>query len=160
MKVREIMTSDVGCCGPRTNAAEIAEICWNRSCGVVPVVDDKNKVLGMVTDRDIFIALGTRNRRPSDLVAEEVMTREVATCSPDDDVKRALELMHARRVRRLPVIDKDRTVKGIVSLHDLVRASGNGGVSQPAVMGLLNRLCEAVPTTGATAPRQPQGAAT
>jgi CBS domain-containing protein len=147
MKVREVMTTNVGCCSPRTNAATIAEICWNRSCGVVPIVDDKNKILGVVTDRDLFIALGTRNLRPSELVAEEVMTKDVATCSPDEDVKQALAIMQARKVRRIPVVDKDKTVKGILSLHDVVRCGGDS--TYPAIMTVMTRLCEQKPSAPA-----------
>jgi CBS domain-containing protein len=153
MKVSEIMTSDVGSCGPRTNAAAIAEICWNRSCGAVPVVDETNKVLGMVTDRDLFIALATRNRRASDLVAGEVMSKDVTTCSPDDDVMQALSQMHSRKVRRIPVVDRNKTLVGILSLANVVRVSGNGsGIPQPAVMSVLTRLCEKVE---AVAPKRP-----
>jgi len=153
MKVREIMSSNVSCCGPRTSAAAIAEICWNKACGAVPVVDEKNRVLGMITDRDLFIALGTRNARAQDLVAEDVMSRDVASCSPDEDVKHALSVMYARKVRRLPVVDRDKIVKGIVSFTDIVHASLNGAEIAPsAVMNFLTRLSEHVPA-GAAASR-------
>jgi CBS-domain-containing membrane protein len=107
----------------------------------------------MVTDRDLFIALATRNRRASDLVAGEVMSKDVTTCSPDDDVMEALSLMHSRKVRRLPVVDRNKTLVGILSLANVVQVSGNGGVPQPAVMSVLTRLCEKV--EAAAAPKRP-----
>ncbi len=70
-------------------------------------------------------------------MAEEVMSKDLATCSPDDDVKQALALMHARRVRRLPVVDKDRIVKGILSLHDVVMQAGSDDLPYAAVVKVM-----------------------
>lgn len=154
MKVRVIMTSNVICCAPRTNAAAIAEICWSKPCGAVPVVDTNNKILGIVTDRDLFIALGTRNRRASDLVAEDVMSTDVATCSAEDDVRRALALMHERRVRRIPVVDRDRVVKGIVSLHDVVLHVGTSELAHAAVMRVMTGYTEPTASKAALATAQ------
>jgi len=146
VKVRELMTTNLACCGPRTNAAAIAEILWSKDCGSVPVVDEKNRILGIVTDRDLFIALGTRNRRASELSAEEVMSANVATVSPDDDLKRAVAVMLTRQVRRLPVVDKERTVRGMLSIHDLARHAasqpGQGELSHASVLGAIARISE------------------
>jgi CBS domain-containing protein len=140
MKVRELMTTNVGFCGPRTNAAAIAEILWSRDCGSIPVVDEKNRILGIVTDRDLFIALGTRNRRASDVTAEEVMTKDVATCSPDDDVKQAVGTMQARKVRRIPVVDRDRILRGMLSIYDVVQAAAPPGSTELPAAHVLNAM--------------------
>ena len=142
MKVREIMTRGVGVCGPHTNAAAIAEILWSRDCGAVPVVDERGILQGIVTDRDLSIALGTRNLRASTVRADDVMTRDVATCGPEDDVLHALELMHRFRVRRLPVADQDARVEGIVSISDIVRAAAHpgDGLSMAMVMKAMARI--------------------
>jgi CBS domain-containing protein len=153
MKVRELMTVNVGCCGPRTNAAAIAEILWSRDCGCVPIVDEKNKLLGVVTDRDLFIALGTRNRRPSELSADEVMSRDVATAAPDDLVSKAVEAMQNRKVRRVPVVDKDGTVRGMLSIYDVVRfAAARPGAPDLTATTVLSALAALVAPAPMRAP--------
>ena len=143
MKISELMMTRVTCCGPQANLAEAAEILWRHDCGVVPVVDEKKRIVGILTDRDICIALGTREKRASDVAVEDVMSKNVFTCSPDDDVKSALAIMHTRMVRRLPVVGPDKTVRGILSLSAVVRhASPSGELSYAAVMNVLKRLSE------------------
>jgi len=153
MKVSELMTSDVKCCGNRTNLAEVAEILWRADCGAVPVVDERRRVVGMLTDRDICIALGTRNRRPSEVLAEEVMSKQVHSCSPDDDVQSALAIMQAKGVLRLPVVGtNDKVVRGILSFSAVVRqASQTGDLSHANVLGVLKRLSESRSSEAVTA---------
>ena len=98
---------------------------WAADCGVLPIVDDTGRVAGILTDRDICIALGTRNARASDVLIASVMRPAVYTREPDDDVLAALALMSDRRVRRLPVVEGGRLV-GVVSLNDAVLAAGTG----------------------------------
>lgn len=83
MQVQEIMTKDVSCCSPATNAAAVAEMMWTHNCGSLPVVDDGGRVVGIVTDRDLFIALGTKNQRPAELPVGEMMTQDVSLCAPE-----------------------------------------------------------------------------
>jgi CBS domain-containing protein len=84
MKVQEIMVKDVKTCHPETNLAEATQIMWANDIGALSVVDNGNEVLGMITDRDIAIAVGTRNRAPAELTAFEVKPnpRELYTCAP------------------------------------------------------------------------------
>jgi CBS domain-containing protein len=119
--VNEIMTSRVKSCGADTDLAAVAKTMWDCDCGVVPVIDETQKVIGMITDRDICIASATRSETPAQLRAREVMTHgEVHACSPDDDVRTALRTMKKHRVRRLPVLDRQQRLLGILSLNDLV----------------------------------------
>jgi CBS-domain-containing membrane protein len=142
MKVSELMCSDVSSCGPRTNLAEAAEMLW-KGCGALTVVDEKKHVLGIVTDRDICIALGTRNRRASEIAVEEVMSKNVITCGADDDMKTVLGTMQARKVWRLPVVTADKTLRGVVSLSAVVRqSSATGELSHANVMAVMKRICE------------------
>jgi CBS domain-containing protein len=67
MKVTDVMAKPPAYCSPQTNLAAAVEILWRQNCGILPVVDSKEKVVGLVTDRDICVALGTRNRLPSDM---------------------------------------------------------------------------------------------
>jgi CBS domain-containing protein len=100
MQVKELMTKDVSFCNPGTNAAAAAEIIWNRNCGVLPVLEDDRQVVGIVTDRDLFIALGTQNHNASELPVGAIMHREPAICAPDDDVRNALKTMAEEQVHR------------------------------------------------------------
>jgi CBS domain-containing protein len=127
MQVQDIMTKDVAFCSPGTNAAVATEIMWTRNCGALPVVEDGRGVIGMVTDRDLLIALGTSNRNASDLPVGEVMKQGVSVCAPNDDIRDALKIMAQRQLHRLPVVDKDGALKGILSLDDIaLRAEANG----------------------------------
>src|SRR5215510_12784995 len=82
--VSEIMTSKVKSCGADTDLAAVAKTMWDCDCGVVPVIDETQRVIGMITDRDICIAAATRSEAPSHLRAREVMTRgAVHACAPE-----------------------------------------------------------------------------
>ena len=124
------MTKDVSFCSPGTNAAAATEIMWTRNCGALPIVEDSRGVIGMVTDRDLLIALGTRNRNASDLPVSEVMSKDLSLCTPDDDVRDALKIMAERQLHRLPVVDKDGGLKGILSLDDIALRAETDGLSK------------------------------
>ena len=134
MRVEEIMTKDVACCTPGTNAATAAEMMWRKNCGSLPVVDDadghadilQRRVIGIVTDRDLFIALGTRNQRAGELPVGEIMNRDLAYCSPEDDVRDALHTMAERQSHRLPVVNEDGSLKGILSIDDVALRADAG----------------------------------
>src|ERR1017187_5846208 len=105
MRVKELMTKDISACDPGTSAATAAEIMWTRDCGILPVLEDSGRVAGIVTDRDLFIALGTQNRNASELTVGEVMHREPFICALDDDVRNAMRVMAEQGIYRLPVVD-------------------------------------------------------
>lgn len=89
----------------------VQEIMWERDCGIVPVVDEGGKVVGMISDRDIGIALATRGRPAGQLLAREVPTGRLFTCSPDDTVQVALSTMQDAKARRLAVVDASGACK-------------------------------------------------
>jgi CBS domain-containing protein len=120
MKVEDIMTEIVTFCGSETNLAQAVELMWKADCGTIPVVADDGRVVGIITDRDIAIAAGTRDRRPSEILVREVMSKTVRACAPDDDIHTALKTMRQDRVRRIPAIDKEGVLRGIVSMNDVV----------------------------------------
>ncbi len=126
MKVREIMTGDVSFCRQTTSLAEAAITMWQRDCGVVPVVDNEKKVVGMITDRDICMALATKNRAAAQITVGEVTSGQVASCEPEDDAETALKTMRKRQLRRLPVIDGDGVLQGVLSISDLLQHAGKG----------------------------------
>ncbi len=119
MQVQDIMSKDASFCSPGTNAAAAAEIMWKRNCGTLPIVEDGGRVIGIVTDRDLFIALGTSNRKASELPVGEIMSRDLASCHPGNDIRVALKTMAQRRLHRLPVVDEAGALKGVLSLTDI-----------------------------------------
>ena len=123
MKVKDLMATDVKRCSPETNLAAAAKIMWEGDCGAVPVTDDRDHVLGMITDRDICIAAATRPGTEAEIPVREVISRAVYTCAPGDDVRAALDTMKSRKVRRLPVVDQGGRLVGIVSIHDIALQS-------------------------------------
>ncbi|MBI2187740.1 MAG: CBS domain-containing protein [Acidobacteria bacterium] len=152
MKVKELAAFDLKSCSPDTDLATAAKIMWDCDCGVVPVMNEDRKVVGMVTDRDICIAAATRAARPSDIQVRDVMSGDVAACRADDDIHTALKTMKERRVRRLPVLDREQQLAGIISMNDLVmRAECRAGADVPGetFLDTLKAICahtrEAVP---------------
>jgi CBS domain-containing protein len=120
MKVREVMTREAIFCGPDSTLEEAAFLLRKHNCGFLPVVGDGGNVIGVITDRDICIALGTRNRRPSELRVWDVMPHKLFTCMEGDDVHCALKTLRDARIRRLPVIDRDGSLTGVLSIDDIV----------------------------------------
>jgi CBS domain-containing protein len=143
MKVKDIMTSEPRSCSPEASAADAAGQMWEGDCGILPVAEG-GKLIGVVTDRDLFIALATQNRQASELRVGEVAARNVATCGPEDDVSSALATMKTHRIRRLPVVGFGDALVGILSLNDIVRASGHRpGVPGREVIDTLQAICGA-----------------
>jgi CBS domain-containing protein len=153
MKVREIMTSDVKSCSADTNLATAAEIMWKHDCGAVPVTDGGGSVVGMITDRDICIAAATKSRPEGDIQIREVLSKPLRSCSPTDDIRSAMETMKNEQLRRLPVVDSDGRLAGIVSLHDIaMQAKGRqaAGISPTDVLDAFIQIT-AQPPIGAGA---------
>jgi CBS domain-containing protein len=122
MKVRELMSSEVETCLPTTSLTDAAMTMWRHDCGIVPVVQGATgKLAGVITDRDICIATATRHAAPERIVVGEVMQKDVVTCRPEEDVQDALESMRRFQVRRLPAVDANDRVVGILSLNDVAR---------------------------------------
>jgi CBS domain-containing protein len=141
MKAKEIMTTEPRSCAPDTNLAEAARLMWETDCGILPVVDD-GKLVGVVTDRDMYIALATRDKRASELTAAAVATIDVATCEPEDDVSAVLATMRRQQVRRVPIVGFGGTVLGIVSIDDIAAAAGpQQAITSDEVVATLQAIC-------------------
>jgi len=143
MKVREIMTADVRSCQPETNLADVAKTMWDRDCGILPVVTSEGRVIGMITDRDICMAVATKGRTPDRISVREVSAGTVYSCLPEDETGAALETMKTRKVRRLPVVDEQGHLKGILSMNDLVlHTNAKRGIAPTEIVGALKGICE------------------
>lgn len=120
MKVRDVMVGTPMWCNLETNLGTAVEKLWKQNCGILPIANEQEKVIGVVTDRDICIALGTRNRLPGEITVGEVTTGKLYSCKPDDDIRTALQTMGEMQVRRLPVINTAGKLEGILSMDDVV----------------------------------------
>ena len=141
MKVKDIMTAELRTCSPDTNLAAAAALMLDGDCGILPIVED-GKLVSVVTDRDMFIALATRNKRAPEVTVGEVAQAPVRTCGPDDDVHTALATMREHRVRRLPVEGFGGTLLGLVSMNDILLATGaRKALREPEVVGTFQAIC-------------------
>ena len=143
MKVRDVMAKDVKFCSADTNLAAATEILWNAGVGSLPVVEN-GRVLGIITDRDIAIALGTRNAKAGETLVKEVTLPKLFYCASDDDVHTALGTMRAQRIRRLPVLNNEGGLEGILCLDDIVLfAEEKGGeLTYADVVETFQSVCE------------------
>jgi len=151
MKVKELMTADVKTCTPETDLATVATMMWNGDCGIIPVVDDQRHVVGVITDRDICIATATRSLDPARIRVNEAMMRDVTTCSEDTDARAALQSLREHRVRRLPVVNRQDRLVGMLSINDLARQADfrqGAGVPGEEFLETLRVIC-AHPTVAA-----------
>lgn len=121
MLVETIMTKDIGCCSKRDPLCVPAQIMWDCDCGFVPIVDEHNRIVAVITDRDICMAAYTQGRPLHEIPTQVAMTRLVYFCRPWESIESAETLMKARQVRRLPVVDECERVVGVLSLGDLAR---------------------------------------
>src|SRR4051812_27720152 len=116
MLCKDIMTADPKCCCRQDSVARAAEIMRDEDVGPVPVVQDQNekKLEGMVTDRDIAIKVVAAGRDPRSTCVQDIMSKYMVTCCPDDDYSKALEAMARHQVRRIPVVDESGSLAGII----------------------------------------------
>ena len=120
MKVKDIMMGTPYYCQPETNLGSATELMWNANCGFLPVESAEGRVIGVITDRDICVALGTRNCPAGEVTVAEVLTGKLYSCAPDDDIHMALQTLKEAAVRRLPVISQKGTLVGVLSMDDIL----------------------------------------
>jgi CBS domain-containing protein len=138
MQVREVMTSDVQIASPNDSVCDAALLMAQEDCGVLPV-GESDRLLGMVTDRDIVVRCLADGRDPTTCRISEVMTPEVKYCFEDEDLDHVADNMAELQVRRLPVMNRDKQLVGIVALGDIATGYQSAkagealsGVSEPA----------------------------
>jgi CBS domain-containing protein len=120
MQVKELMTETAKACTLTDNLAEVARLMWEADCGIVPVVAEGGKVVGLITDRDICMAAMTTGRNVTNIAVEDVVSGKVFTCKADEDIHSALDTMRENKVRRLPVTAADGRLQGMLSMNDVM----------------------------------------
>lgn len=122
MLVAELMTRNTTSVRADQTLADAAQLMWDCDCGALPVVDGA-RAIGMITDRDICMATWSRGAPPSAIGVTEAMSQNVVHCSANDSIGRAEAIMQSNQVRRLPVVDAEERLIGILSLADIARAT-------------------------------------
>ena len=133
MRVKEVMTTDAKAIWITESLADAAKSMWENDCGILPIIKDGRKVVGMITDRDICMATAMKDRSPSSISVEEVMTGNVYAAKPEENVERALETMREHKIRRLPVLNREGELEGILSMNDIVLKAKNRNGKKPQI---------------------------
>ena len=120
MNVQALMNPRVKSAGTDASVADVVLLMEKYDCGAVPILNAANKLVGIVTDRDICLALGFRPLPAAGIPITDVMSKRVYACAPEEDVSRALQTMRNKKVRRLPVVDATGRLVGILSMDDVV----------------------------------------
>ena len=120
--VTSVMTANPACCTPQTPLRDVAQMMIQNDCGQIPVVDDRNAPLGVVTDRDIAVRIVAEGRDTNAACASDAMSSPVQTVREDSTLKDAVCLMEAAKIRRVPVVNASGALSGIVSIADIALA--------------------------------------
>jgi CBS domain-containing protein len=142
------MRTRVHICAPDDTLARAAQLMWEKDLGCLPVCGPNRKALAMLTDRDISMAAFMQWKHLAETSVESAMSRGLSTCSPDDELGQAQEIMRANQVRRLPVVDAQGVLVGLLSLGDVARyvrqrsPRSHGGLAQQRLAETLAAISE------------------
>jgi len=120
-KSNEVMTKKTVCCLPDDLAVDAAQLMKNEHVGSIPVIEDQQtrKLVGIVTDRDLAIRIVSEGLDGKSTKVESIMTRNVVTCKAEDDLQTVVDAMSKHQLRRIPVVDDDNKVLGIIAQADV-----------------------------------------
>jgi CBS domain-containing protein len=129
MQCKDVMKTEVDCISPMDSAENAAQIMRDRNIGFVPVCDKSKKVIGTLTDRDIAIRLVAAGRAGTTPV-RDIMSKEIVSCQPEDDISRAAELMGQHHKSRMLCMDGGGKVAGVISLSDIAEQSDDHQIAE------------------------------
>jgi len=152
MFVKDIMKKAVATCAPEGDLAAVIDVMRERDCGFLPVVDRHGILVGVITDRDVCLAGGSKHRPLTRVSVKETMSHPVFSCFPDENVKVVLATMAKHRVRRLPVLNKSGHLEGVLSIDDIAQApQRRGAPTADEVVAALKGIYAARPIEAVTA---------
>lgn len=140
MHAMEVMTKNPITCGADNMCSHAAKLMWDRDCGVVPVIDESSKLIGIITDRDICMATYTQGRAPHEIRVGDVMCKQVYTVQAESSLKEIESTMRRYQVRRLPVVDTAGKLVGMLSLNDLARVLSKKTASKEDGIKVLSQV--------------------
>jgi CBS domain-containing protein len=118
MKVKKAMHNGAVWLSPDTPLPDLAKMMHDQDIGAIPI-GENDRLIGMVTDRDIVCRAVAKGKDPTKLTARDVMTKGISYCQTEHDLEEALKLMEKQKIRRLPVIDENKRLVGMLSLGDI-----------------------------------------
>ena len=120
-KCNEVMTKKTVCCQPDDMVTTVAQLMQSENIGSIPVIENKQnqKLVGIVTDRDLALKIVAKGLDAKSTKVETVMTRQVVTCRAEDDLQKALDAMAEHQLRRIPIVDNDNKIVGIIAQADV-----------------------------------------
>ena len=139
MKVKDCMCGEVCCVKPETKINEVAKLMEKNHIGCVPVCNDQNCIVGVITDRDITLRCTACDKDAKTTIASDIMTCNVCTCNENDNISDAERKMADNQIRRIPVVDNNKVI-GILTLGDL--ANYNKEIGQNEVCNTIENICE------------------
>lgn len=146
MQVKELMTQQVQSCGPEASLERAAQLMWDYDCGCIPVCagDGAGQPIGVVTDRDICMSALFQGKPLRELRVSDAMAKQLLSCRPEDSLEQAEKAMRAAHIRRLPVVDDQGRLVGMLSLADLAReaARDRRQLSEGEVNMTFAAICE------------------
>lgn len=151
MYTRDAMITDVQCCEEKDTLQHAASLMWQHDCGSIPVLNEDGRPIGMLTDRDIAMAAMLNNCALSDLRAEQIIGKQpVITCKHNASLERCLALMEEHEIRRIPVVDEEGRLAGIISMGDAIAFTSDGqeqgrrrsssGISSEKTLSMLRNV--------------------
>lgn len=122
----EVMTKEPICCLPNDTVAQTAEMMKSKNIGSILVIESMKtkRLIGIVTDRDLTLQVVANGHESKTTKIADVMTRKLITCTVDDDIQKAVKAMAEHQLHRIPVVDKDHKIAGIISLADVATRVG------------------------------------
>lgn len=144
MNVNDAMVTNVFTCTPDAKMDSVARMMWDNDCGSIPVVDEANIPVGIITDRDIAMGSALQHKPLWDITAQSICNhRQLYSCKMTDDIHKAVDIMMAHSVRRLLVTDRKGRLAGIVSLGDILActdAANGAGLKFGEMAGMLKAV--------------------
>jgi CBS domain-containing protein len=150
MRVDELMNQHIQTCRPEDSLQHAAQLMWDHDCGCVPVCsgDGVQRTIGVITDRDICMSALFQGKPLQELSVNDAMARQLLACRPQDSLKQAEQAMRDARIRRLPVLDDQGALLGMLSLADLAREAAreqtqaHRAVTEVEVNDTLAAICQ------------------
>ena len=143
MKAKELMIKTVHSVNVDQNLQDAAQLMWEKDCGWAPVIDENGKVQATITDRDIAMAAYLNNARLADIPLHKAQSKSLVTCSQSDDISAIEKIMQSHQLRRLPVVDRNGKLVGLIALNDIAIAyrSGKNGIDAKGLSDTLAAIC-------------------
>jgi CBS domain-containing protein len=150
MNIKDVMTTNPSYCVPGDSSTRAARIMKDKNVGIVPVIksDADHTLIGVVTDRDLCLAVIAQNVQPDTVTVQQCMTTNIVTARPDDEVQQALALMGENQVRRIPIVNQEGMLEGMVATADILQRAN---VSSDETCAAFKKVSE--PTDQASRPR-------